>query len=400
MRILAITNLFPNPLQPSKAPFNRQQLSWLSRRHEVSVIAPILWNEERRARRASGEVLQSDRTSECDGMEVHHPRYIYPPKILRGLYGHCFDWSIRPTFERVFARFRPEILFAPWAYPDGWAAVELGRRKGLPVVVKVHGSDVNALDAHRSRRGPTIATLRRADLVIAVSQHLADRMVELGVPSSRIRVVYDGVDTERFRPGSRDEARHRLGLSGGKDLLLFVGNLVQVKGLDVLLAACDDLARAEVPFRIHLVGDGPLRSWVEREAQRLSLGDRVFLAGARPHDEIADWFRAADLLVLPSRSEGVPSVLLEAASCGLPFVATRVGGIPEIAHLGTGRLVRSGDADALAAAIADGLSGSFEHPATSKPRGQDEVAAELSEIFEAVVSNARGPSATAAPLIA
>lgn len=394
MRILAITNLFPNPLQPSRAPFNRQQLAGLARRHEVAVVAPILWNEERRARRDRAGRLRPDRTSRWDGMAAHHPRYLYPPKVLRGLYGRCFLWSIRPTVGRVLADFRPDVLFSPWAYPDGWAAVEIGRRERIPVVVKVHGSDVNALGAYRARRGPTIDALRRADLVIAVGRDLADRIEGLGVAASRIRVVYDGVDAGRFHPGPSDEARRRLRLPEEGRLVLFVGNLVPVKGLDVLLDACGLLARSGESFRLALVGQGPMRPWIERGAARLMPGVQVMLAGPRPHDEIADWYRAADLLVLPSRSEGVPSVLLESASCGLPFVATQVGGVPEIAHLGAGRLVPSGDAAALAAAIRDGLAGRFAPPAGSIARGHDEAAAELSELFESVAARSRAPSPT------
>src|SRR5207253_6931127 len=138
VRVLTLTNLYPNPFQPHRAVFNREQLRELARAHAVAVIAPIAWTDELAARWAGHPPLPRDRRVMCDGLAVDHPRYLFPPKVLRGSYGKFFRRSVRPSFERALREFRPDIVYTPWAYPDGWAAVELGRRSGLPVVVKVH----------------------------------------------------------------------------------------------------------------------------------------------------------------------------------------------------------------------------------------------------------------------
>ncbi len=140
----------------------------------------------------------------------------------------------------------------------------------------------------------------------------------------------------------------RLGLPQQGTILLFVGNLVRVKGLDVLLEACSALARRAVNFKCYLVGPGPLRSELEVQITKLGLEGRVELLGDQPNGELPEWFRAADLFVLPSRSEGLPTVLLESLACGTPFVASCVGGIPELANLGPCKLVRPGDSEQLA----------------------------------------------------
>src|SRR4051812_25047798 len=169
MRILAITNLYPNPLQPHRGTFNRQQFRALAERHDVRVIAPVAWTDERTACKQGGGGMPDDRRASCDGLHVEHPRYWYTPRVLRSRYGHFFRHSVKAAFDRALTEFRPHLVLAAWAYPDGWAAVELGRRVGLPVVVKVHGSDILTLPKTPGRGVRTAETMRRADGIVAVS---------------------------------------------------------------------------------------------------------------------------------------------------------------------------------------------------------------------------------------
>lgn len=393
MRILAMTNLYPNPFQPQRATFNREQVRALAREHPVTVISPIAWTEELAARRAGNPPLPRDRRMEWDGVPVAYPRSWFIPRILRGSYGRFFRWSLAKTFRRTVSEFRPDVVFATWAYPDGWAAVQLGRKAGLPVVLKVHGSDVLELDKHPSRRRGTVEALCRADRVVAVSRDLARKVIELGAPPERIHLIYNGVDNQVFHPSDRTQARHRLGLDPDRPALLYVGNLVPVKGPDILLDACGLLAKLGVRFDLHVIGKGPLRPTLERQAVDHGIADRTRFHGTIAHDQLPDWFRAATMLVLPSRSEGVPNVLLEASACGTPFVASRVGGIPEVAHLGASRLVPVGEPPQLADAIAEILSHPPTPPAGQVGRTHAKAAQELVAVFESAL---RKDPATAA----
>ncbi|MEX2119552.1 MAG: glycosyltransferase [Pirellulales bacterium] len=382
MRVLALTNLYPNPYQPHRGQFNRQQLRALAEGHELRVIAPIAWTDEVALRRLNRSRLLPGRRACCDGLDVVHPRYLFTPKMLRGWYGHFFRWSVRAAFRDALARFQPELVYASWAYPDGWAAVRLARQAGLPVVIKVHGSDVLQLQSYPARRRPTVEALVEADGVVAVSRDIERHLGRLGVERGRIRVVYNGVDTERFRPGPMAEARRRLELPAEEPLVLFVGNLLPVKGLDVLLDACALLRKRQGRFHCLILGQGPLRPRLERLVRRLQLFDHVRLLGSRPHDQLPDWYRAADVVVLPSRSEGVPNVLLEAAACGVPWVASAVGGISEIARFGASALVPAGDASALAAALEQRLQDRRRGPvAVSNLRTHTQAARELCDLF-------------------
>jgi glycosyltransferase involved in cell wall biosynthesis len=354
MRILAITNLYPNVRQPHRAPYNRQHFKQFAVSHAVRVIAPIAWTDKLSGWRNALPPLPKDRRACCDGIKVDHPCYWYTPKLLRNQYGRFYLMSVRKTFERIASDFQPDVVFASWAHPDGWAAVRLGHAVGLPVVVNVVGSDVLCMGA--ARQHLIAETVRAADGVVAASQDLARRVVQLGANPKRVQAIHNGVDTHLFGPGNRPAARQRLRWPADMPQLLFVGNLVPVKGLDVLIDALARLKREQIPFHCHLVGQGPLRQALQRQADAAGVADRLTFVGPVPHDQLPDWFRAADLFVLPSRSEGVPNVLLEAAACGTPFVASNVGGIPEIAHLGRSRLMPADDIPALVAAIRGSLT--------------------------------------------
>ena len=296
----------------------------------------------------------------CDDISVSHPRYLYPPKLLRNWYGHFFRRSVRAAFDRACDEFCPDIVLGCWAYPDGWAAVDLAKRRGLPVVIKVHGCDIlcggAGLEHNPERHQRTTEALLRADGVIAVSRHLAEKVLDLGIPHERVHVVYDGIDSTLFHPGSTTLARSRLGLPVNVPMVLFVGNLVHVKGIEILLSACAEIGKRNVDFSVCIIGKGPLKLQLTQQIRDLGLDGRVRLLGSLPHSQLGDWYRAANVFALPSFSEGVPNVLLEAAACGTPFVASQVGGIPEIAHLGSSRLVPPGNSGALADALAEFLS--------------------------------------------
>ncbi len=390
MRILAITNLYPNPLQPTRGVFNCNQFEALGRDHSVVVISPISWTTELVRRLRGNCDLQKGRIRKTNGIKVYHPRYFYPPKMLRKYYGYCFAASIQRLFYRIMNEFEPELVLGAWAYPDGWTACSLAQKARIPAVIKVHGSDVLLARRNPGSLGPTAWALRKADAVIAVSEDLARRVIDLGADPHRVRVVYDGIDETVFCPGDQGDAKKRLGL-GSDPMVLFVGNLVPVKGIGVLLQACSQLINQGVHLTCQIIGDGPLRQDCARYIREHNLQDRIRLNGSHPHHQLPDWFRAANAFVLPSFSEGVPNVLLEAIACGTPFVASRVGGIPEIAHLGRNQLVPPGNAKVLAEAIRSILTNpSALTPFPNVPmRSHAQGASELVEVFEKVLKSRR-----------
>jgi glycosyltransferase involved in cell wall biosynthesis len=383
MRLLLLTNAFPNPFQPTRGIFNRELTRALSKNHDIRVLAPIPWVDEWRAK-ANG-ALPADRRAVVDGVVVYYPRYYYTPKVLRGQYGMFMWHSVRRRVSDILLDFKPDAVIGYWIHPDGEAAVRAARLAGVPAVIMVGGSDVLVLTKHRGRRRRILEVLTSANAVVTVSRDLKERLVAFGIDADKVFVVYRGVDVAKFSPGDRVEARRRLGMDATGPVLLWVGRLVPVKALDVLLAACGLLRERRVPFHLYLVGDGPLRSVLAAKCEIGGLTSSVTFVGVVDHEDLPDWYRAADLVVLPSRSEGVPNVLREAHACGTPFVASQVGGIPEIAEAGYDQLVPPDDPSALANVIADALKEERSAP-SAKNISWIESGEELVRVLEKIRS--------------
>jgi sugar transferase (PEP-CTERM/EpsH1 system associated) len=258
-----------------------------------------------------------------------------------------------PRLYRLFRRLRPAVvhtrnLAALEAAVPAWAA-------GIPVRIHgEHGWNLADPDGKR-RRYQYVRGLYRpfVSRYVALSRHLEDYLErQVGVPPHRVSQIYNGVDTERFRPAP---VRGRIaGCPFGQpeDFLAgWVGRMDPVKDLPTLLQAFARAARRPAsPLRLVLVGDGPMRPTVERLVAQQGLGDRVWLAGERA--DIAEIMRGLDCFVLPSLGEGISNTVLEAMATRLPIIATRVGGNAELIESGmTGILVPPGESDALANAL-------------------------------------------------
>lgn len=391
MRVLAITNLYPRPGAETIASFNRAQFKALAVEHQVRVVAPIAWPQMLREWMASRPSPRHYRNR--DGLHVDHPCYLFPPRVMRHRYGAYFLASIRRTVERAVHQFRPDVLLGCWAHPDGWATVQLAAHLGLPSVVKVHGTDVLITVKDSRRRQRIIEGLRNANAVIAVSDNLAAQVVELGIPRQRVHVVSNGIDDALFTPGDQQVSRSRLELTARGKIVLFVGNLLFSKGAAVLIDACAKLRQIEPSLHCVLVGGGRDRETLVAHAERLEMSQVITFAGPQSQDRLPDWYRAANVVALPSFSEGVPNVLREAMMCGRRFVATQVGGIPEIAGSDVGRMVPPGDADALSAALAAELSSPQEvSPAAARKRNTTWAAsaARLVEVLQHAIREHAG----------
>ena len=352
MKVLILTNLFPTPWDPLRGAFNRQQFERLGQLHDVDVITAVDFREKFGERR--GEVI-------ADHLHTDHFVFVFPPGIGRSLHAVCWLLSLWWQRGRQIRKARYDCILVSWAYPDAAAAGWLARRLGIPYVVKVHGSDLN-VQANRMLRRPQIrSALTGASGVIAVSRALATKAIALGTHPSNVHVLYNGVDTSIFSPESRSESRATLGFSTYSPLLLFVGNLKASKGCLDLLEAFPALLATHPLARLVYVGTGAARAALLARAEALGCLDRVEIAGAVAHAELGDWFRAADLLCLPSHNEGVPNVVLEAMACGTPVVASHVGGIPEIVPEYAGILVPPHQQKALSTALINASARSWNH---------------------------------------
>ena len=333
MKVLVFTTLFPNNVWPNHGIFVKERMCEVARleKCEVQVVAPVPYYPCIRVgwRAAYRQVVPDEI---IDGVRVYHPRYVMIPKVGMALHGLMMFLSVYRFVKKIRRNFDFDVIDAHYVYPDGFAAVLLGRCFQRPVVVSARGSDINQFSRFPLIRRLLQYTLRRADKVIGVCQALKNAMMALKIPAEKIAVIPNGVDHKKFYPVSKQEARQRLRLPLDKRIILSVGGLIPRKGFDLILNA---LKLVSEEFRVNdfflvVVGEGPQRGALESLVLSCRLGDRVFFAGAIAHKELHVWYSAADLFCLASSREGWPNVVLESLACGTPVVATDVWGTPEI----------------------------------------------------------------------
>lgn len=350
LNILTFSTLFPNAEQHRHGIFVETRLRHLRRDCDVraEVLAPVPWfplTAQRYGVYATYARVAA--TEQREGVTVHHPRYLVVPKL---------SWRIAPLLLYLGARRRAtelharqafDLIDAHYFYPDGVAAVMLGRALDLPVIITARGSDINVMPDYLLPRRMIQWATRHCAAMVTVSNALRDALIRLGAEGNKVTALRNGVDLDKFSPREGLDVRARFGI-GQQRVLLSVGNLVELKGNHLTIGALKELPDCALV----LVGDGPERAALEALAMAEGVGQRVHFVGTVPQSELPDWYSAADALVLASRSEGWANVLLEGMACGCPAVAADVWGMSEVvAAPAAGVLMAERTAPALAAAV-------------------------------------------------
>jgi teichuronic acid biosynthesis glycosyltransferase TuaC len=263
-------------------------------------------------------------------LSVSHPVFWYIPKLLLSLRGFFLFLSTVAKVGRLRRGFDFDLIDAHFAYPDGFAAILLGRWFHRPVCITLRGTIVQ-WSARPLGRWLCNWAIRRAERVIAVAHTLAERARQGGVPEDRVITIANGVDCERFRLLDRTTARRDLGIPPDQRLLVSVGHISPRKGFQRVIRSLPRVVATSPEAHLAIIGgkgaeednSDQLRALV----RDLDLTERVQFVGAQSPDRVALWISAADLFVLASDFEGCPNVVLEAMACGRPVVATKVGDV-------------------------------------------------------------------------
>ena len=402
--LVVFSSLFPSVARPGAGLFIRERMFRVAQHRPLVVVSPQPWFPGqslirwlRPAYRPSAPALEVQQ-----GIRVYHPRFLSLPGLLRRFDG----WSMALSSLVLLRRLKAEgvrLIDAHFAYPDGEAATRLGRWLDLPVTITLRGTEVP--HSRNPVLRPRLArALKAAARVFAVSDSLRRLAIELGVDPAKTEVVGNGVDTGVFHPVDRVAARARFGLPDNARVLISVGGLVERKGMHRVIECLPALIQHHPDLHTLIVGgggpEGDMRAELDAQVARLGLAGQVHFLGALAPDELKWPLSAADVFVLASRNEGWANVFLEAMACGLPVVATDVGGNAEVVcRDDLGRIVPFGDGAALLQALDIALDRDWNRAVIvgyAQANQWDQRVAQLLRAFDPLLAKSQTPTESAA----
>jgi teichuronic acid biosynthesis glycosyltransferase TuaC len=383
LKIAVVTPILPVPYDLTRGRFIHETVRSLSKLAQVRVYFESLQYPRLPGMQSRsfiyGEVGENYQLEGCDVEAFSYPAL---PVVSRGFNGHLASWKLTPRVRR----FAPDVMLGYWVYPDGYAALRTARKLGIPCVLGALGSDIHLRSGVNVRR--THEAIAGADAMITVSEAMRQYSIRTyNAKPDAVHTIVNGFNTAIFRPMDQAALRVKLGIAANEKLMVYVGRFVEAKGLRELITAFQALAAQDPRASLALVGDGNMKAELQSIISAAGLNQRVHLPGGLPPEQVAEWINAADLLTLPSWSEGYPNVVVEAVACGRPVVATDVGGMREILDDSNGVIVPPRDPQALTTALATCLASHWDQTtiAARIRRTWDDVAADTLKVCEAVV---------------
>ena len=368
-RLLVFSSLFPSPADPNAGVFIRERMFRVAQHLPIVVVSPKAWSPFDwliRLRKPRFRPV-APRVEVQQGITVYSPRFFSLPGVLKHWDSTFMALGSYFTVRKLQREFGFDIIDAHFGYPDGHAASVLAKWFNTPLTITLRGSEKTYAETPSFRKRINQGLLTAAK-VIGVSDSLRRLAVTLGTPEAKTMAIGNAVDSHRFQPVDRNEARRRFGLNEADPVIVSVGWLIERKGYHRVIEVMPDLIKQQPNLRYLIVGGATgadsMETQLKQQVADLGLQNHVHFLGPMKPDELKWPLSAADLFVLATRREGWANVFLEAMACGLPVVTTDVDGNPEVVcKPELGETVPFGDAPALQAAIARSLDKTWDNAA-------------------------------------
>mgnify|MGYP000033794066 CR=1 FL=1 len=392
LKILLVTNLYPNKFEPTRGVFTEQIVKCLSIKNEVEVVAPIPWMPPLINKFIKKNHKSLPKICTYNDVKVHHPAYVVIPKVGRWLYGILFFLGVFNTLRKIKKTYNPDVINVHWMYPDGFGTVVAAKILGIPVVTHSLGCDINETATYPSRRFFIKLALKWANFNISVSEELRKKTIQIGSPSNLTATIMNGVNSDLFQSRNKTSLRKNLSLPEDKTLFLYAGNFNIEKGLEILVRAFSKVHKKYNDALLVIVGSGPLESKIYQLVSELDISHKIVFVGRVNHNQVPEYLAAADFLCLPSLREGCPNIVLEALSTGTPVLSSRVGAVPEMLnsqdHI-LGLLSEPNNIDCFASIIEQSLSMDWQRPLKFDWINWQESADAIASVLTDVVNTAR-----------
>lgn len=348
--MLSIATLFPDAARPNFGLFVEKSLRALSAQPgiDLTIVAPVgLPPFPLSLHKRYRALCALPKTERWDGLTVLRPRFALIPR-----HGARFNPSQVARAVLAAVRGQPfDVVDAQFFYPDGPAAMRVADALGLPFSVKARGADISHFGHDPATRPQVIEAAAKAAGLLAVSEAMRRDMAAIGIDPSKVAVHYTGVDTARFHPGDRAAARAARAM-GDAPAILTVGALIPRKGQALVIEALPALP----DIHYWLAGAGEAEGGYRALAGRLGVADRVHFLGPVANADLPALYRAANIVVMPSASEGLANAWVEALACGTPIIISDAGGAAELVTAPVAGRIVERRPDAIAVAVRDILA--------------------------------------------
>lgn len=355
LNILTLSTLFPNAAAPNFGIFVERQTAELASRPEMDVTVvnpvgippfPFRHLSPYRALAALPDHEQ------WRGLSVHRPRFSLIPKYGGSRNPQRIARAILPLVQKLHNENPFDLIDAEFFYPDGPAAMRLSAALGIPFTIKARGADIHYWGSDPKCLPQILSAADKASALLAVSGALKQNMCNLGMDGGKIAVHYTGLDQDKFKPVDRAAVKRELGITG--PLFICVGALIKRKNQTLVIDAMPAFADAT----LMLAGTGEDEKALRAKAKALDIESRVRFLGNVPHEALPKLVAAADIAILPSRSEGLANAWVEALSSGTPIIISEAGGARELVRADSaGRIVEQNSQ-----AIADAIKAILTNP--------------------------------------
>ena len=332
MKILVLSHMYPSSFNPVAGIFVHEQVKELTRQgQDVRVISPVPWAPWFLGfKKKWREYRKIKRQEVINNIKVYHPRFItFPRAFLFSLTGHTYWWGVRKQVKRISADFPFDLIYAHVALPDGWGGMVVKKIYGKPFLVTVHGLDVRPKIYKNKKCYQRIEKIfKEADAILANSDRTANLIAEIYGENleTKIKIVYNGVSLEDVYQESSPIKRKY----DSKKIILSVGNLVKLKGINYLIQALPKIIEKVPNLVCLIIGKGEEKENLKRLVEKFNLENYVEFLGPKPHKEVFEYMSMADVFVLPSINEAFGVVYIEAMAHKVPVIGCLGQGIEDI----------------------------------------------------------------------
>lgn len=388
-KILVLSLSFPTKFSPRSGIFVINQLEYLKKDYDIKVICPYPYVPQWKFLNPFQKFSSVPFKEKVRGIEVYRPRYLFFPrntivKIFLSFFLLLESWLLyfqsKEVVDKLARSWDFDLVHTHELISGRFLTGYIQKKYKKKILITLHGEDVTRYSNMFLLKSAAKTVFKQCHTIVAVSKSLENEAHALNLTKKKMEIIPSGYHVGRFKILDKQKCREKTKLPKNKKIIIFVGWLIQRKGVEYLVRAMSRIVKKDEDVYCCILGKGDQEDHLKNLVRELKLGKNVRFVGEVMPDDLPLWVNTADVSVLPSLNEGLPSVIGEALACGKPVVATRVAGNPEIVTNEVGFLVSPKNEKELADKIMKALHSSWDKKKLVKRAREFSVTASVKKL--------------------